>query len=402
MSTAAQAAADAQTRQAGDALRAANSGRSLNVTPEEMVDLINRVTPGQIIAFRRNVMKMTPVHMSPAQFSIYEYQGFDPLMLVKKFLAIGTYYKMKPDAIINDIMHIIAINLYMGNLSGAGKLERRSQEGKDKISELVSAYSMKLGSTGTGLKPDTITVPRTSAAFPILSTRMATILPTTQTIGMPFKTENIPRCMRVGAFASFLSHNINSPTRDFLMKAVMAYTCDQSVVFSIDKKTRKPTLKPVEAHARQITYIQAAMSSSVPAEWEKGAMLQEFKIIDQYHPLSLIVTNFNEVTGTKDTVVSESDFNKDLEAFFEKCKSERTTAEAEGTRIITEEKAARKRKQAESQPPPATAEAQPPTAESGPTTEAPVQTPPTTTAPESDTGSAGATGEGDDDDLYDV
>jgi hypothetical protein len=402
MSTAAQAAADAQTRQAGDAIRAANSGRVLNVTPEELIDLINRVTPGQIIAFRRTVMKMTTAKMNPAEFSIYEYQGFDPLTLVKKFLAIGSYYKMKPDKVVNDVMHIIAINLYMGNVSGQNKLERRSQEGKDKISELVAAYQIKLGSTGTGLKPDTITVPRTSAAFPILSTRMATILPTTQTVGMPFKTENIPRCMRVGAFASFLSHNINSPTRDFLMKAVMAYTCDQSIVFSMDRKTRKPTLKPVEAHARQITYIQAAMSSSVPAEWEKGAMLDEFRIPEQYGVLAPIVENFNTVTGLKDSVVSESDYKKDLKAFIDKCQAERTTEEAEGTRIIAEERAARRARAAE-QGTGQSADRPTVPAVSGTTgTAPPVATPPTTAAPESVAGSAPAEEDDENNDLYEA
>jgi len=349
MSTAAQASADAAARAASDAKRAVVGGRVLEVTPEELVDMMNAITPGQIIALRNSVIKMTAARMNPSQFSIYEYQGFDPRKIMLKYLAIGVYYKMKVDEIINDIMHVIAINLYMGNV-GTGKLDRRSQAGKDKVSELVGAYSIKLGSTGTGLTPDTITVPRTSAAFPILSTRMATILPTTETSGMPFKTENIPRCMKIGAFASFLSFNLEQPTRDFLKKVVMAYSSDQSMVFSIDKKTRIPTIKPVDAYNRQLIYIQASMSSSVPEEWEKGMMLQEFGIENQYFILEKIVVNLNKLVGSADPVVSESDFKTHLTKFYTYCQSEKTTVQAEERRIVAEEKAARRQSRARPAP----------------------------------------------------
>jgi len=398
MATAAQAAAEAATRNAGDSIRAAEGGRTLNATPEELMDMVNAITPGQIIAFRRAIFKMSTDKMRPAQFSIYEYQGFDPKAIVFRYLAIGQYHKMQPSAIIDDIMHVIAINLYMGNLSGPSKMERRAKEGRDKVAELIKAYNIKVGSTGTGLKPDTITVPRTSAAFPVLSTRMATLLPTTQTVGMPFKTENIPLCMRVGSFASFLSHNIESPTRDLLMKSVMAYICDQSIVFSTDRKTRKPTLNPVEAYGKQLTYIQAAMSSTVPEEWEKGAMLEEFKIQDQYHVLQAIVSNLQSLVGLNDPVVSETDFQKHLSAFYQKCRAERTTAEAEGTRILSEERARRRASRATAPPPP------PPvmTPAPAPTTTAPAtqQTPGTTVAPGSEAGSGDVGEDDDNDDLY--
>jgi hypothetical protein len=343
MATAAQAAAQTSARAASDARRAEVGGRTLEVTPEELLEMINQITPGQIIAFRNAVMKMAVGKMNPAQFSIYEYQGFDPRRIMLKYLAVGIYHGMKIDGIINDIMHVIAINLYMGNVASQ-KLERRPQAGRDKLSELVGAYNIKLGSTGTGLTPDTVTVPRTSAAFPILSTRMATILPTTETSGMPFKSENIPRCMRIASFASFLSHNIEQPTRDFLKKVVMAYSSDQSIVFSIDKKTRKPTMNPLDAYNRQLTYIQASMSSSVPEEWEKGVMLQEFGIESQYFVMEKIVTNLNKLVGLNEPVVSESDFKTHLTSYYTFCQSERTTSQAEERRIIEEERAARRRR----------------------------------------------------------
>jgi len=340
MSTQAEAAAQGAKKTLDDQLRSVNVTRQLNLSPEELLNLMRSITPGQIASFRRTVMRMTVDKIPFAEFTIYEFLGFDPAKIVLKFLAVGLHFKMKPAEIIHDIMHIIAINLYMGNLSG-NKLERRSDKAKEILARLVATYSIKLGSTGAGLSPETITVPRTSAAFPVLATRMASMIPTTETIGMPFKTISLPRFMRVAAFASFLSHNLEQPTREFLMKCVLAYSCDQTIVFSIDKKTRKPTVDAITAYGRQITYIQASMSSSVPEEWEKGHILQEFKVEDKYQDLQPIVSNLNQLTGLKDSVVSEADFKTHLTVFYGFCQKEKTQREKEETLIIASERAAR-------------------------------------------------------------
>jgi len=351
MASQAEAAAQGAKRTLDDQLRSVNVSRQLNLSPEELLNLMRSITPGQIASFRRTVMRMTVDKIPFSEFTIYEFLGFDPAKIVLKFLAVGLHFKMKPAEIIHDIMHIIAINLYMGNLSG-NKLERRSDKAKEILARLVATYSIKLGSTGAGLSPETITVPRTSAAFPVLSTRMASIIPTTETIGMPFKTISLPRFMRVASFASFLSHNLDQPTREFLMKCVLAYSCDQTIVFSIDKKTRKPTVDAITAYGRQITYIQASMSSSVPEEWEKGFMLQEFKVEERYSDLQPIVSNLNQLTGLKDAVVSEADFKTHLAAYYAFCQKEKTQREKEETLIIASERAARATKTTATIPPP--------------------------------------------------
>lgn len=396
MATQAAASVAAAGKALDEQLRSTYSGKQLDLTTQELIDLMRNVSPGQIANFRRHVMKMSVDKMTAAQFSIYEYQGFDPKKIVLKFLAIAQHLKIKTDDLISDIMHIIAINLYMGNIANSKKLERRTSEAKQKLSELVAKYGLKLGSTGTGLQPETITVPRTSAAFPVLSTRMATLLPTTNTMGMPFKSYNLPNCMKITSFASFLSHNIDQATRDFLMKSVLAYSSDQTTVFSIDQKTRKPTVDPISAYNRQLTYVQASMSSTVPEEWEKGTMLEEFKIIDAYTTLEPIVANLHKITGMNDSVVSETDYKKHLQAFYDMCNKDKVQRLKEENLILASERAAKTSKPA---PAPPVVPVSPQTTTQG----VPVQTP-TTSAADDLLGLHATVSEGsaDDDDLYNV
>jgi hypothetical protein len=59
-------------------------------------------------------------------------------------------------------------------------------------------------------------------------------------------------------------------------------------------------------------------------EWEKGAMLGEFKVHELYSVLLPIVENLNTKTGSTESIMSESDFKKDLNSFYALCEQERT------------------------------------------------------------------------------
>jgi len=321
--TAGSASASAAMRTADARLRAKLEGDVLKLGVVELLKRMSEVDPARIILLRRKMMAYTKDKIVAGRFNIFEFQGFSALMQVKKFLVIAQNFKMNMNDLIDDIMFIIAMNIFMGNLLEKNR-ERRSQEGKDMVAAMVAKYGIQLGSTGTGKASHITTVPRVVAAFPILSTRMASVLIPQNLIGMPFNTLTLPGCMRVPSFASFISVNLSAGVRDFLLKSVASYSSDQAVIFSTDKKTKKPTIDALTAFSNQWTYITAASNSDVLLEWEKGAMLGEYKTHDLYSTLLPIVENLNIKTGSKESIMSESDFKKDLTAFYVLCDQERT------------------------------------------------------------------------------
>lgn len=321
--TAASASASAALRTADARLRSKLEGDVLKLGVVELLKRMSEVDPARIILLRRKMMAYTKDKIIASRFNIFEFQGFSALMQVKKFLVIAQNFKMNMNDLIDDIMFIIAMNIFMGNLLEKNR-ERRSQDGKDMIAAMVAKYGIQLGSTGTGKASHITTVPRVVAAFPILSSRMADVLVPQNLIGMPFNTLTLPGCMRVPSFASFISVNLSAGVRDFLLKSVASYSSDQAVIFSTDKKTKKPTIDALTAFSNQWTYITAASNSDVLLEWEKGAMLGEFKVHDLYSTLLPIIENLNTKTGSKESIMSESDFKKDLNTFYALCEMERT------------------------------------------------------------------------------
>jgi hypothetical protein len=321
--TAAGASASAALRTADARLRAKLEGDVLKLGVVELLKRMSEVDPARIILLRRKMMSYTKDKIVAGRFNIFEFQGFSALMQVKKFLVIAQNFKMNMNDLIDDIMFIIAMNIYMGNLLEKNR-ERRSQEGKDMVAAMVAKYGIQLGSTGTGKASHITTVPRVVAAFPILSTRMASVLVPQNLIGMPFSTLTLPGFMRVPSFASFISVNLSAGVRDFLLKSVASYSSDQAVIFSTDRKTKKPSIDAVTAFSNQWTYITAASNSDVLLEWEKGAMLGEFKVHELYSVLLPIVENLNTKTGSTESIMSESDFKKDLNSFYALCDQERT------------------------------------------------------------------------------
>lgn len=364
MATAAEASGKADSRTADKKMRDALKEKTvkgrvkdMDLSPEELSDKMSQVTPAMIIRFREKVIALSTAMITAATYSIFEFLGFDPRKIWEKLIAIAVYYDMTYDELLQDILFMIAANIYMGNLSGK-TLDRRSEQGKNKIASLVSAYSIKIGSTGSGQPPDVITFPRVSAAFPVLSTRMAFILKPKDLIGMPFMTLTLPYFMRIGPFASFLDSSIEDKTRDFLLKAVSAYTCDQSIIFSTDRKTRKPTLDALSAHGLQWNFITVASNSPVPVLWEKGAMLEEFKIITLYERLLPIVLNYKKLVGEDPSVVSKTDYENAIKKFLDECKGERTRKDAEDKMIVAESRASSRAQRAapagQQGPPPTT------------------------------------------------
>jgi len=302
------------------------TSRTVSLSIKELQRLLQEVTSDEITNLVNSVISLKTSDISVSLYSIFEFQGFNPEMIQCKLIVLCRYHKYKDtqtaeeDQVLDakdflsmrdDIMYMVAANIYMGNLSGKA-LGRRSQEGRDKITELSEKYMIEYGSTQSSLNADTITFPRISATFPDLAVKMASKLPSKDFPTGDFHSSDIPKFMRITAFASMASPLLPDRTRNLLKLAVACYSSDQTMVFERGKK-RSPT--PVSAFGMQWTYIEAASNSPVPSEDVKRDILLEFSVADQYSTIFPIVTGLQTLINNNLELPTKEQFESDLGTF---------------------------------------------------------------------------------------
>jgi hypothetical protein len=292
----------------------------LKMTSKELTVTMSSVKEEDIDALVNRTVEVQITSINMSMFSIFEFQGFDPNAIIRKLVALQQHYKLSDDELKEDIMYMCAANIYMGNLSGKA-LGRRSQDGRDMIDDLATRYQVKVGSTGTGLASDIITFPRVAGSFPVLSCRMADVLPSKTIVGKPFNSVLVPRFMRMNAFASFCPMQLEDRSRMFLLKCVAAYSCDLSITFEEGKK-KKMGLKAdaikvdhVEIASNQWDFIVVSSDSPIPQMSIKKKLLLEFNVLSYYDVLLPIVTNYNDIMKLSDPVPTRIEFEKDITAF---------------------------------------------------------------------------------------
>lgn len=278
------------------------------VTKEQVSDLVKQSVEIDVAMFDMNI------------FSIFEFQGFDPYAVMRKLIMLKQHYKLSDEDLKVDILYMIAANIYMGNLSGKA-LARRGTEGRTMIDDLQDRYKLELGSTGTGKPSDVLTIPRISAAFPMVSCKMAERLPTKDHIGEAFMSVPVPRFMRVNAFASFCPQEMALRTRLFLLKAAAAYSCDQSIVFSKGqqkKDKKKPDeikVDPALIAADQWTFIWAASEGPVPPLDARRQLHVIMNTVSLYDRLRPVVVNYDKIVKDTTLIPTKEEYEKDISAF---------------------------------------------------------------------------------------
>jgi len=293
---------------------------TVKMTSKELVSKMAALKEEDLSSLISTTTEVTADKIDLSLFIIFEFQGFDPHAIIRKLLVLKEYHKLSDDDLRADIMMIVAANIYMGNLSGK-TLSRRGQDGRDMIDDLCSKYQIKPGTTGTGLPSDVVTFPRVAGTFPVLSCRMANKLPTKDMIGKPFKSKDIPKFMRMNAFASFCSKEMADRTRWFLLKSVASYSCDQSIVFEEGrlkkqkKKGKELEVDPVMIAAEQWTFIMNASESKVPELDMKQKVLTEFNVIGLYDTLKPVVENYNAIMKDETGIPTKAEYESDLTDF---------------------------------------------------------------------------------------
>lgn len=292
----------------------------LTLTSKEIIKGMAEVSKEQITDLVGKTTEVTISSIDVTIFSIFEYQGFDPEAIIRKLVLLKEHYNLSSDDMKAQIMYMIAANIYMGNLSGKA-LSRRAQEGRDMIDDLCTKYEIRAGTTNTGLPSDVLTFPRIAGSFPVLSCKMAEVLPTKDHVGKAFASVNVPKFMRMNAFAALCDREINMRSRVFLLKGVAAYSCDQSIVYEEGRRKKMKLsgddlkVDPTFVAAEQWTFIWNASETKMPEADVKRSALLAFNVVSKYSLLLPVIVNYNKIMSDTTAVPSEKEFQDDITAF---------------------------------------------------------------------------------------
>lgn len=296
------------------------SDRTFNLNEEQLTKAISQVTDDTIKKFQDAIDTTTSEEISKISFVDLAYQGFDPLSIRAALLATSIQYGEDVNALVGDIMWMIAVNIYMGNIQ-AKSLSRRNMKGRTIVNALIKKYGIKIGTTNAGLTGTTITFPRVSASFPVLAARMASILPVAVYPRAPFQTVRIPKSLTMNGSSSFFDDSLAARTRTMLLQVICAYSCDRSITISQgearkNKRSGKDSvMDTMEAYTTQWTFVEAASNSNVPRPNMRKAMVVEFAYASQYEVISEIATRFRTLLGEPGAVPSKQEFEADLNSY---------------------------------------------------------------------------------------
>lgn len=297
-----------------------DTSKSGEMTPELVQKLIQDVSDSEVSSVLSEVESITSSVTDRLEFSIFDFVGFDPLMVVRVLKAYQKHYKDADNDLLSDIRFSVAAVLYMGNLQ-TKSLTRRALEGKAKIEYLTLKYDIRVGSQGAGIPAEALTFPRIAATFPTLAIRMAQHLHPSA-VSLEFFGRDVPAFMRLTPFASLCSAQMEPSLRTFLLEACNAHGSDMALAYEkgrCKKSKQEFKLTAKEAAEDQWAFMEVAADSPVPAEGVKKSMIMELNLPAHYVSLEKVVRNYrHKLTGVEAgqvSVLSKATFEQLLSAY---------------------------------------------------------------------------------------
>jgi hypothetical protein len=297
-----------------------DTSKSGEMTPEKVMEMIRDVSDSDVASTISEVESIKTSDTDHTEFSIFDFIGFDPRVIVKVLRAYQTHYKEGNDHLFSDIRFSIAAVLYMGNLQ-TKSMTRRALEGKTKIEYLTTKYNIRTGTQGAGIPAEALTFPRIAASFPALAIRMAARL-TPSAVSKEFMGRSVPGFMRLTPFASLCSPKMDSRLRTYLLEVCNAHGSDMALAYEegrCKKLKKKSELTAKVAAEDQWAFMEIASESPVPVEPVKKTMLTELNLVSHFDAISQVNYNYrlklNDNDATRVSILSKADFEKMLSEY---------------------------------------------------------------------------------------
>jgi len=290
----------------GNLIAPTNLDKSSDLGPVEVEKLVKDIKDDEVERIVGMVERVTGDQITPLEFSIFDYMGFDPRVILKVLSVAQRHYQDTDDTLISDIKFSIAACIYMGNLQEKA-LTRRAMEGKTKIEYLVRKYNIRIGSQGTGISATTLTFPRITASVPALAIRMAMRLPP-KTSEHDFKSSLVPPGMRLTPFASLCSVHMPEQLRQFLLQVCNAHGSDMAIAYEIGRL--KKAKKTVSYDARSIAldqwaFMEVASNSVIPSEGSRKALLTTMNLSEHLDNMRLVAQAYQAILEKREVSLSD-------------------------------------------------------------------------------------------------
>lgn len=232
------------------------------------------------------------------------FEGFDPETILKELISIAKKKKVKKDDFKTDMSTIIAICCNRGPVNKK-VMSRMKEEGKTRVMELVSKYSIKIDVSAQQLSRTDITPSRIVNVFPFLTIDVCARSDWARHFQGPFNSPELPKAMINTSFASCIP--TGTAATEILLRAYMLFVMDLADVTSngIDPDEYSAT------YTRQLNFTKAAMNAKLFKNELRIKKLKEhnFNTKDVYNTFVRLVGAFSAIMSWTYTPPTYSDYS---------------------------------------------------------------------------------------------
>ena len=234
----------------------------------------------------------------------FEYQGFNPNLILKSLLKRMKSEKISKATFLKDISTVCAIAIIKGSITDRN-LGKMSDAGKARYGELETRYGLVRGG-GKGKSGEVVTVARMAAAFPgvVVELLQSKRVPSRSFIG-DLKTQNLPGVLKHQALAACIPQSLPDRSKDFLLGLITAYSVDQTRVISKTKKDLSTLLE------EQIQYTRVAHGGGYPSEEKRVAIIKRYNWNEMFAQI-ILVANHIKTKWPDFNTITQQEFSADL------------------------------------------------------------------------------------------
>lgn len=219
----------------------------------------------------------------------FEYQGFNPNVLLKTLMVRGLTLKKPREQIQEDIVNLVTIAVLKGSITEKNLL-KMSDEGKIAYAKFEKDYKLqKGGSKGKG--SDHITVARVAASMPGIVMQVLKAKPTlSKLFPGPFGSTALPYYLRHQAAAACIPSTTPDRLKDFLLGLITAFTADQTKALSSAKTGSE------ELFDKQVSFVLTTHTSLHPSDDSRLKIFKKtFSIENDYEKIASVAAKIKKV-----------------------------------------------------------------------------------------------------------
>jgi hypothetical protein len=242
--------------------------------------------------------------LKASDFDQFQYQGFDPLRVVKMLMDTKKSESISDSEFRDDVVKMVAIGMIKGSVTNRN-IVKMSDEGQKGVRALIKKYKLQMGGA-KGKSASVLTFPRIMATFPDLAVRMVSVIGCKSFTG-PMLSNKLPEAMQVQVFPALVPRSMDSTVKKALLTASLCYSIDQSIQIS---QIKEPELKTLAGSQSNFTMV--GHQSPIPSQAVRLAVFNGLNLDSNYKEISEVLLNYKKLVDPEIQIPSEIEFKQAL------------------------------------------------------------------------------------------